>query len=48
MNDLIMDTAGATVGALLGLYFIGRAQKKGWKRMTDLTEETSSWVKLTE
>lgn len=48
MNDLIMDTAGATVGALLGLYFIGRAQKKGWKRMNDLTEETTSWVKLTE
>jgi hypothetical protein len=33
MNDLFTDTAGGIVGALLGVYFIRRAEKKGshWK-----------------
>lgn len=33
MNDLFTDTAGGIVGALLGVYFIRRAEEKGghWK-----------------
>jgi len=39
MNDLIMDTLGALTGALLGLYFITRSERRAGKRLSELTEE---------
>jgi uncharacterized membrane protein YjdF len=39
MNDLIADIIGAAFGALLGLWFIGRAAKRQSKRLPELVDE---------
>jgi hypothetical protein len=39
MNDLVADLIGAIFGALLGVWFIGRAVKRGSRRLPAMVEE---------
>jgi len=39
MNDLIVDTIGATAGALFGVWLIRRAQKRESERLPELIKE---------